>query len=249
MIAPRTSSFLIFSALLLAFLTGCTGPKSAQKEPPRSHGELPADPQPESPERAEEPPRLSDLERFLQDIEGDGPLWTAIATTHGEIHCQLFPEEAPITVANFVGLARGLKAFYDPELNDAVSDIPFYSGVIFHRVIPDFLIQAGDRSGVGNLGPGYTIPDEFSDRLRHDRPGVLSMANQGPNTGGSQFFITERPAPHLDDRHTIFGHCHSPDIIRSISHMPTQSMNRPIAPAPEIISVSFYRDQKPRLAR
>lgn len=192
-------------------------------------------------ESAQTPPSLAALKRYTEGIEGEGPLRALIETTQGEILCELFETEAPITVANFVGLARGMKAFIDPSTGEALSGVPFYDGVIFHRVIPNFLIQSGDPTGLGHGDPGYALPDEFSPDLRHDRPGRLSMANRGPNTAGSQFFITEVSAPHLDDRHTIFGQCDSPEVIRAISHVPTRTMNRPVTPAPRIESISFSR--------
>lgn len=113
-----------------------------------------------------------------------------LVTTKGTISLVLFPSRAPVTVANFVNLAqRG-----------------YYNDVTFHRVIPNFMVQTGDRTGTGRGTPGYTFPDEFSPSLKHSGPGVLSMANAGPSTNGSQFFITHRATPHLDGHHTIFGH-------------------------------------------
>jgi len=131
-----------------------------------------------------------------QDTAGKGvgkvaypPLQVTISTTRGDIRLNLFPDWAPLTVLNFVNLAQ--RGFYD--------------GLAFHRVIPDFMIQGGDPMGNGMGGPGYTFKDEFSSDLRHRRPGVLSMANAGPDTNGSQFFITHVPTPWLDNKHTIFG--------------------------------------------
>src|SRR5208282_3543852 len=125
-------------------------------------------------------------------------------TSLGEITCELFPQHAPETVENFVGLATGTKEFIDPKTRKPASR-PFYDGLIFHRVIPDFMIQGGCPLGTGTGGPGYRFKDEFSKELRHDKPGMLSMANAGPNTNGSQFFITHVPTPWLDGKHTIFG--------------------------------------------
>ena len=139
-------------------------------------------------------------------------------TTQGKLTCELFEKKVPMTVANFVGLARGLKPFKDPKTNETVKR-PFYDGLIFHRVIPDFMIQGGDPLGVGTGDPGYRFADEFDPTLRHDKPGILSMANAGPGTNGSQFFITERPTPHLDDRHTVFGACKEADVIKKITRV------------------------------
>jgi peptidyl-prolyl cis-trans isomerase A (cyclophilin A) len=122
----------------------------------------------------------------------------------GTIGAVLFEEKAPRTVANFVGLATGSSAWQDSATRGEV-ERPFYDGLVFHRVIPEFMIQFGCPLGRGTGGPGYTFRDEFGPGLRHDRPGLLSMANAGPNTNGSQFFITEVPTPWLDGKHAIFG--------------------------------------------
>jgi peptidyl-prolyl cis-trans isomerase A (cyclophilin A) len=128
-------------------------------------------------------------------------------TTMGKISCQLFPEKAPKTVANFVGLAKGSKDWKNPSTGETVHGKALYDGTIFHRVIPNFMIQGGDPLGNGTGDPGYRFEDEFSPDLRFDRPGRLAMANSGPATNGSQFFITEVQTPWLNDRHTIFGQC------------------------------------------
>ena len=199
---------------------------------------------PDPPETADEAPEPTALDRYTEKIDGDGPLMVSIKTSEGTIDCELFADEAPITVANFVGLARGLKAFVDPSTGDYVSGTPYFDGIEFHRVIPNFFIQTGDRSGHGHGGPGYTIPDEFSENLRHDREGILTMGNKGePDSGGSQFLILEKPVPHLDDHHSVFGHCDSADVIRSISHVPTRDLNQPVDPAPHIKSMTFSRDE------
>ncbi len=236
---------LVVAMLLVA----CDSRQRGEARTPASDDHPPSE-QPRSPaptiepdqaESATTPPEETALQRFTADLDGDGPLRAELETNHGTIDCTLFEQEAPITVANFVGLARGLKAFVD-ETGDEITGEPYYDDTIFHRLIPNFLIQGGDRSGHGSGDPGYTLPDEFTDELRHDRPGILSMANLGPGTGGSQFFITEMAAPHLDDRHTIFGHCDSPDVIRSISHAPTSASNRPLSPEPRVLSITFSRE-------
>ncbi len=125
-------------------------------------------------------------------------------TSLGEIVVKLLPEKAPKTVANFVGLAEGTREWKDPGSGQTVKR-PLYDGTMFHRVIPDFMIQGGDPLGTGTGGPGYRFEDEIGPDNRFDKPGLLAMANAGPNTNGSQFFITEVPTPHLNRGHTIFG--------------------------------------------
>jgi peptidyl-prolyl cis-trans isomerase A (cyclophilin A) len=138
-------------------------------------------------------------------LEGLKPgTYAVFITNHGTIICQLFEKEAPETVANFIGLAEGTKEWIDPKTGGKVKR-PFYDGTIFHRVIPDFMIQGGDPTGTGRGGPGYRFKDEIVKELTFDRPGRLAMANAGPNTNGSQFFITHKETPWLNGRHTIFG--------------------------------------------
>ena len=151
-------------------------------------------------------------------------------TTAGNITCTLFPDKAPLTVANFIGLATGKKEWTNPVTNAKKINTPLYDGTIFHRVIPNFMIQGGDPAGNGSGNPGYFFRDEFSD-LTFDRPGRLAMANSGPNTNGSQFFITEVPTPHLNGRHTIFGQCEPVSIVQQIARMPRDpATDRPFNP-------------------
>jgi peptidyl-prolyl cis-trans isomerase A (cyclophilin A) len=145
-------------------------------------------------------------------------LWATLDTSMGVIHCKLEPERAPVTVANFVGLAEGTKEWKDPKSGDMVKR-PLYDGTIFHRVIPEFMVQGGDPLGNGTGGPGFDIPDEFHPELSH-KPATLSMANAGPNTGGSQFFITETATPHLDGRHSVFGYCKELDLVKAMARVP-----------------------------
>ena len=127
-----------------------------------------------------------------------------LRTNEGDIVVNLFPDHAPKTVENFVGLATGKKEYPKPNASGGDSG-PFYDGSVFHRVISGFMIQGGDPTGTGMGGPGYQFADEFHPELRFDRPYLLAMANAGPGTNGSQFFITVGPTPHLNRRHTIFG--------------------------------------------
>ena len=149
-------------------------------------------------------------------------------TTEGSFTVKLFDEEVPNTVANFVGLAEGTKEWTDPRTRQKTT-APYYNGIIFHRVIEGFMIQGGDPLGQGVGGPGYEFADEFHPRLRHDRAGILSMANRGPNTNGGQFFITLAPTPHLNDRHSVFGEVTSGmDIVRRIGSTPVGRQDRPV---------------------
>ncbi len=160
-----------------------------------------------------------------------GPI-VLLETTMGRLTCQLFDKEAPETVANFVGLATGIKPWTDPATQRRITGKPFYDGTQFHRVIPNFMVQGGDPLGNGTGDAGFYIPDEFSPTLRFDVPGRLAMANSGPGTGSSQFFITEVPTPQLNGRHTIFGQCdpHSVLLIGSIARVERDAMDKPVAP-------------------
>jgi peptidyl-prolyl cis-trans isomerase A (cyclophilin A) len=148
-------------------------------------------------------------------------------TNHGDFEAELYDERAPRTVANFVGLATGERPWDDPETGERRTD-PLYDGVLFHRIIEGFMIQGGDPTGTGRGGPGYQFDDEFHDELRHDAAGTLSMANSGPNTNGSQFFVTLDPTPHLDDRHAVFGRVtDGMDVVEEIGSVPTDGNDRP----------------------
>jgi peptidyl-prolyl cis-trans isomerase A (cyclophilin A) len=154
-------------------------------------------------------------------------LTATLNTTLGPIVIRLFPEQAPQTVANFTGLAEGTRAWTDPESGQK-SNNPLYNGTIFHRVIDGFMIQGGDPLGNGTGGPGYKFADEFHPSLRFDRPYLLAMANSGPSTNGSQFFITVGPTPHLTNRHTIFGEVvQGSEVVDAIAKSPTDPRDRP----------------------
>ena len=160
-----------------------------------------------------------------------GMVHAIFATSEGTFKVRLFDQEAPNTVANFAGLAEGSKEFTDPKTGQKTKR-PFYDGLIFHRVIDGFMIQGGDPLGTGTGGPGYKFADEFHPRLRHSKPGLLSMANAGPNTNGSQFFITLAATPWLDNKHSVFGEVvEGMDVIQKIGSTPTSKPNdRPLKP-------------------
>jgi peptidyl-prolyl cis-trans isomerase A (cyclophilin A) len=154
-------------------------------------------------------------------------LYARFATTEGTFTVRLFEQQTPKTVANFVALAQGTKEWTDPTTR-AKSTRPFYDGLVFHRVIADFMIQGGCPMGSGMGGPGYQFEDEFTPGLKHDKPGILSMANAGPNTNGSQFFITLAPTPWLDNRHSVFGEiAEGMDVITAIGRTATGRQDRP----------------------
>ena len=162
------------------------------------------------------------IDEAVKGVPGSGKLNAIIQTSVGELGCELFEKDAPNTVANFVGLARGVRPFKDPVSGQWVKK-PFYDGLIFHRVIPAFMIQGGDIKGNGTGEPGCTINDETNAPHKFDKPGVLAMANRGPNTAGSQFFITEVPTGMLDDgarpgaHYQIFGQCGPVELVKTIS--------------------------------
>lgn len=160
-------------------------------------------------------------------LHGDQRLHATFVTTFGDIHCTLRHEQAPETVMNFVQLAKGEKTWTDPRTGQE-SNAPLYDGTIFHRVMPGFMIQGGDPLGQGTGGPGYQFADEVGEFSLFDHPGILAMANSGPNSNGSQFFITEGTPDHLNGKHTIFGDCDDPDVVKKITHTETGPRNRPV---------------------
>jgi cyclophilin family peptidyl-prolyl cis-trans isomerase len=181
---------------------------------------------------ANQPPTAADLNRFTQGIVGKGQLIASIHTDKGVFKCELFEQDAPIAVANFVGLARGLKAWIDPKTEQPQVNTPYYDGIVFHRVIPRFMIQTGDPLGVGSGGPGYKFANETTPKRLH-KPGTLSMANAGPGTNGGQFFINEIKTPHLDGKFSVFGQCDDVALVKTIALAGNQKS--------ELKSISFAR--------
>jgi peptidyl-prolyl cis-trans isomerase A (cyclophilin A) len=164
-----------------------------------------------------------------------------IHTTAGDLHCVLFPKIAPVGVANFIGLANGSKDWTSPIGQVKKHGVPLYNGTIFHRVIPEFMIQGGDPKGDGTGDPGYKFKNETSPTVTFDRPGRMAYANAGPDTNGSQFFITEVPYPSLNGGYTIFGQCDDAavELVKKIARMATDG-ERPLRPI-KIIHIEVHR--------
>ncbi len=157
-------------------------------------------------------------------------LTATLQTSEGDIEIELYEDKVPNTVENFVGLATGEKEWEDPNSGEKKTT-PLYDDIPFHRIIKGFMLQTGDPTGTGRGGPGYTFDDEFHPDLRHDGPGVVSMANRGPNTNGSQFFITLDAQPHLDDKHAVFGEViDGMDVVEAIGSVETDAQDKPTSP-------------------
>jgi len=172
------------------------------------------------------------IDQATKGLTGSGALMAKIETNIGTINCELFEKQAPKTVANFVGLARGVRPFKDPK-SGKWEKKPFYDGLIFHRVIPGFMIQGGDPEGTGRGNPGYAFDDEIAPELKFDKPGQLAMANAGKRDGhgtnGSQFFITDQgnPPAYLTGKHSIFGQCEPVAVVSKIAGVAVGPGNRP----------------------
>jgi peptidyl-prolyl cis-trans isomerase A (cyclophilin A) len=168
---------------------------------------------------------------LAQSASAAAPTTAVIKTSAGDITVKLFPEKAPKTVDNFAGLSNGKKEWTDPHNGKLTKKKPLYNGTIFHRVIPNFMIQGGDPLGNGTGGPGYRFEDEIAPELTFAKPGLLAMANSGPATNGSQFFITVAPTPWLNGKHTIFGEVTSGmDVVQKIATAERGANDRPVKP-------------------
>lgn len=167
-------------------------------------------------------------------------------TSMGRITCQFYQKQAPQAVANFIGLAEGTKDWIEPSTHKKMHGKKYYDGTIFHRVIPEFMIQGGDPTGTGMGDPGYSFNDELDANLNFDRPGRLAMANSGPNTNGSQFFITEADYPSLDQHYTLFGQCDdsSISVVKAIARVERNGDDKPLAPV-VLKKVTIVREGQP----
>ena len=181
--------------------------------------------------------------------EGSAPKSTAtgaprrmiIETTHGTITCELYPDKAPMTIDIISELAEGTREWTHPGTGEKMTNTPYYDGIIFHRVIPNFMIQTGDPLGKGIGGPGFSFNDEFSPDLTFDKSGLLGMANSGPNTNGGQFFITVGPTPHLTGAHTIFGRViEGQDVADAISRVDRDARDKPL----ETVAIKTVRIER-----
>jgi peptidyl-prolyl cis-trans isomerase A (cyclophilin A) len=161
----------------------------------------------------------------------NGPM-VVMDTSMGRITCQFYQKQAPATVANFIALAQGTRDWTDPKTKKIVHNKPLYNGTTFHRVIPEFMVQGGDPVGDGTGDPGYTFADEIDPNLNFDRPGRLAMANSGPNTNGSQFFVTEQGSDSLNGHYNLFGQCDdaSVEVVKAIARVPRNGDDKPLSP-------------------
>jgi len=216
------NSFVL--ALTLA-ATLCALAQSSTPPPPEAKPATPA-----AAPAAEELPD-SPTPQAAALIHPNGPT-VVFDTSMGRITCQFYEKQAPKTVANFIGLAEGTKDWTDPVTHKKMHNKPLYDGTIFHRVIPEFMIQGGDPAGTGMGDPGYQFEDEFDPNLNFDVPGRLAMANSGPNTDGSQFFITEQAYDSLDQHYSLFGQCdqNGIEVVKAIARVPRDSDDKPETP-------------------
>jgi len=213
-------------ALLLSALTAaCALPATAQQSPP------PAPAQPVTTKPADDLPDAPQGNASVM-IHSNGPQ-VVFDTSMGRITCQFFEQQAPKAVANFIGLAEGTIDWTDPTTKKRQHHKPYYDNTTFHRVIPEFMIQGGDPTGTGMGDPGFSFDDEFDPNLNFDAPGKLAMANSGPNTNGSQFFITEQAYDSLNQHYTLFGQCDDPsvEVVKAIGHVERDSNDKPLTPA------------------
>jgi peptidyl-prolyl cis-trans isomerase A (cyclophilin A) len=207
-------------------------PPKPQKRKVVGHPPAPVAPSPDDPLKG-----VFSLDDATKGLPAGKQITATIETSMGKLECKLFDDKAPITVANFVGLARGIRPWKTPD--GKWEKKPAYDGTTFHRIIKGFMIQGGDPKKNGSGEPGYVIPDEIWDDASHDRPGLLCMANRGKNTNGAQFFITDEAAYHLDNGYTILGECGPVDLIHKIASVEVQG-DHPKDP-PDIKKITISR--------
>jgi len=178
-------------------------------------------------------------------VRPNGPT-AVIDTSMGRITCQFYQRQAPKTVANFIGLAEGTIDWTDPVTHKKQHNKPLYNGTTFHRVIPEFMIKGGDPAGTGMGDPGYSFNDEFNPDLNFDQPGRLAMANSGPNTNGSQFFITEQAVESLNQHYSLFGQCDEPSVavVKAIARVERDGSDKPLSPV-ILKKVTIVREGQP----
>jgi peptidyl-prolyl cis-trans isomerase A (cyclophilin A) len=230
---------ILVGALVLAGCENTPAPKQSAPSPkpadPVKQDPIPSQPKPDpTPASDVAPPTAADLAVYTRDLPGTGSkLLMTMETSMGTFHCELFGDKAPMTVANWIGLATGKKAWMNPKTGNVERGKPYFDGLIFHRVIPGFMIQGGDPLGQGFGGPGYQFNDEIWQG-QHVGAGMLAMANAGvrggQGTNGSQFFVMEGDRPDLDAKHTVFGKCAEIDLIKKIEAVPRDDNDKPNTP-------------------
>jgi peptidyl-prolyl cis-trans isomerase A (cyclophilin A) len=218
--AAFRNACLLFAAVLVSAAVYAQSTPQKPVDPDSKPVAAPAEELPDSPA-----PQAAAL------IHPNGPT-VIFDTSMGRITCQFYQKQAPKTVENFIGLATGTKDWTDPVTHKKMHHKPLYDGTIFHRVIPDFMAQGGDPAGTGLGDPGYAFDDEFDPNLNFDQPGRLAMANSGPNTDGSQFFITEQPYETLNQHYTLFGQCDPAgvEVVKAITHVERDREDKPLTP-------------------
>jgi peptidyl-prolyl cis-trans isomerase A (cyclophilin A) len=211
-------------------LTAVAQPAIAQQTAPPATPATQSPAQPAQPAAQTPAPALPDAPEATA-VFPNGPT-VVMDTSMGRITCQFFQKQTPNAVANFIGLAEGTKDWTDPTTNKLMHHKKFFDGTPFHRVIPEFMVQGGDPTGTGTGGPGYAFDDEIDPNLNFDVAGRLAMANSGPNTNGSQFFVTEAPQDSLDQHYTIFGQCDdlSVGVVKTIARVPRDDNDKPLSP-------------------
>jgi peptidyl-prolyl cis-trans isomerase A (cyclophilin A) len=230
MIYPRTCMRLHNAILIAALAAACSASAAAQA----TQDSKPAEEVPDAPQAT-----------AAAMIQPNGPR-VVMDTSMGRITCQFYQKQAPKAVANFIGLAEGTKDWTDPTTHRKMHNKPLYNGTTFHRVIPEFMIQGGDPAGTGMGDPGYSFDDEFDPNLNFDRPGRLAMANSGPNTNGSQFFITEQAYDSLNQHYTLFGQCDDSSVlvVKTIARVQRDSDDKPLEPV-VLKRVTIVREGEP----